>query len=424
MKDENTKVTSFYYQYSELNLLEEYLTEQAAQGWLLQTIKGQHLTFARIEPQTLRFCVLVYDFLVLADWVPKQQIEEFIETCEQACWHLTATSKGGILQIFHSSDPMAPAILVDPKVKLKTIYKLMYNGWLAIMFSVYLFFNIGFPLIIGGMTDKMIYNISLTLMIIALELSIWFIAIYIMQLSWYIKAKKALDQGMEIQPYKHHVTNVPVTMMMLINIGFSLYCMALYDFRCPDWAFWTFVSFMVLLACSASVQVMLLAAKKISRSVQVGGVILAIIYAAFYITSFMFFGSIETKQPLPLSLNTLGISDAIDDERYFESNAPGLIYKTEFRDDSKTASLACEMYETKFSFLIPTILAEEFFCYRYEASERDELLTEAFSANDVYHDNYDDSNSYLVVYDDTVIEIKTDWELTAEQMQAVGERLG
>ena len=120
MKDSNIKKEFFPFDYTDLTALEERLTERAAQGWMLVSMRGR-LTYERCAPCSMRFNA---DILPMADKntnIINEESRAYIDFCEDTGWHFI--SNLGVVYVFCTDDPSLPDINTDSEEKVALISK-------------------------------------------------------------------------------------------------------------------------------------------------------------------------------------------------------------------------------------------------------------------------------------------------------------
>ena len=110
--------------------LQAYLEKQAAKGWLLDQIHTPIWRFRRIEPKKVHFSVTCFPGAVEYDPLPNHKQNLYQEFCAHAGWQLAASSAQ--VQIFYNEQEDPIPIETDPVVELENIHKAMKKGLLPI----------------------------------------------------------------------------------------------------------------------------------------------------------------------------------------------------------------------------------------------------------------------------------------------------
>lgn len=126
MKDKKKRVeiTSFY----DHTGIEKHLEKMAAKGWLLETCSSFFWTYRKIEPKSLRFSVTYFPMASDFDPVLSEEQQTFVDFCEEAGWHLAATTAQ--MQIFYSKEENPIPIETDALAQVNNIHRAMKRNFL------------------------------------------------------------------------------------------------------------------------------------------------------------------------------------------------------------------------------------------------------------------------------------------------------
>lgn len=178
----------------EISAMEEYLREQAADGWVLQKIAGgSFFVFERTEPLDLVFSVAVIGDMPVLAAEDCDQAMTFREYCERAGWRFVCSNRS--IQIFCSpAEKELIPIETDKKLRvegvLRQLRKSMWGNWLSAWFSAYVFWRP--PIHYREFLEN---NISLNLRTLGLLGAIYGLAVGLRAHRWYKQAKKGLKEG-------------------------------------------------------------------------------------------------------------------------------------------------------------------------------------------------------------------------------------
>lgn len=100
----------------ELELLEEYLQNQAAQGWILEKVGLRGFIFKKAESQNLRYCVDIPSAHRKRGGT-NEYLQSYYEMCEEAGWTLVGTDT--TIHVFMTDDLTVPPIHTDPNIRFE-----------------------------------------------------------------------------------------------------------------------------------------------------------------------------------------------------------------------------------------------------------------------------------------------------------------
>ena len=193
----DVKRTVPMYSFYDRTGIQNYLETQAEKGWMLEKAGTICWRFRRCEPRKLKFSVVYFPEADLYDPKPGEGEETFRDLCEHSGWKF-AGSQAQML-IFYSTSLNPVPIDTDPVIEVQNIHKSMKKsgllGYWLLMFSAVLQIvsqSLGFT------TDPLRYlswNINLFLILFwppMFLLCAWRIVCYY---RWYRRAKRAAEEG-------------------------------------------------------------------------------------------------------------------------------------------------------------------------------------------------------------------------------------
>jgi len=104
------------YNVTELEVLEEYLERQAAQGWILERAGMYGFTLKKGEPRNLRYCVDIPSVHRKRGGT-NEYLQSYYEMCEEAGWTLVGTNT--TIHVFVTADMSVPPIHTDPEIRFE-----------------------------------------------------------------------------------------------------------------------------------------------------------------------------------------------------------------------------------------------------------------------------------------------------------------
>lgn len=101
--------------------IQQFLEKKALNGWMLEKMSGFGWKFRRMEPKKLHFAVTFFPKASAFDPAPSEQQELFQEFCAHSGWNLVASSAQ--LQIFCNEQENPVPIETDPEIELENIHR-------------------------------------------------------------------------------------------------------------------------------------------------------------------------------------------------------------------------------------------------------------------------------------------------------------
>lgn len=219
MSKETRKSLAFI-RYSDLTALCERLEKMEAEGWRLTSL---HLLaeYRRCEPRKVRYAAeLLGTANIIGNQITQKSLD-YIDLCEQAGWSLV--SHYGPLHIFRAEDIGAPEIVSDPVEKLHAVKRaslrmylpLWIIGVFYLLYQLFVFGAIESPSILAT-TQGFLLSLLSPIILIALA------GMYSVEfLIWYVKAKRAVSEGLPI-PFNDTKSANRATLRERIIIGLIL----------------------------------------------------------------------------------------------------------------------------------------------------------------------------------------------------------
>ncbi|WP_283695164.1 DUF2812 domain-containing protein [Clostridium perfringens] len=195
-KDKKSKYFVFFsYEY---NSIREYLEEMALKGWLLKSIMGYSFKFIKTEPKKLKYLVEPIDKNSSSETQNLSSSIPSREYYESAGWKYICEK--GNLNIFYSeeSSSLLP-INRDENEKFKCLFKSsLFEIFPNLLIILILSFNIYNQISNGSIVYLLTSNLSLLSIIALILFTITNVIEIIFFISWSIKAKKAINNGLAI----------------------------------------------------------------------------------------------------------------------------------------------------------------------------------------------------------------------------------
>ena len=428
MKD--IKRTIPMYSFYDRTGIQDYLEAQAAQGWMIEKIGTVFWHFRRMEPKKVRFSVVYFPEADLYDPMPGEEEQTFREYCEHGGWCFAASQAQ--MLVFYSGSENPTPIDTDPAIEVENIHKSMKKNllpsyWVLTVCAVL------------QMVTQCLRFSSDFLSFLSESINLYFIVFWpsmllvcvlrlILYYRWLRWAKRAAAEGEFLGTRSLHHK---------IEQGWAFAAMAGL-MACPLIGRSTMTTVLVIFGIVVGIG--LVAAESAIREGlkkkgydaaqnKVGSLILVLVVLALLCA----FG-------VPLVYNIVDIFLPLDDrEPPLELSAfMDVEYKSDVAQDSETVLLGrqivwqnsaraggpitglnYQVLEIKADFLYEPCLEEVMSDTRYERAEMDSAPWGAEQAW-VYLDG-EETEGYLLCYEDKIVTIWPTWEMTGEQMGIVRE---
>lgn len=446
--------------------IRNYLENQARNGWLLDRITNFGWVYRRIEPKELHFEVTYFPKASVFDPEPSDQELSFQEFCEHTGWHLAAAN--GQLQIFYNERENPTPIETDPVLEVEIIHKATKKAYLP---SIFMLMILG--LMNGGL---FFYRLALDpIEIFSRTVNLysgvyWFIILLLTSVDvihyfrWYRRAKRmAEDEGTflktsSLRGFQLVVLAIIVvaTVGMLVSLGES-----------KNWIIYVVSLLIMLLSVTICITFSnLLKRRKVSTKwnrLLTYGLTVVISFGIAMVMVIVIVNGIsggwlsrESKegyryredlylansQELPLTVEQLLGREKLDLEKYrynwYQQSSvlmeefcgvqnPGRDYLDEPRLEYTVWLVKCSiLYDCSLNHLLEhrDSWSEDIYGnIHYDSYQAiDEAPWGAQQAYRLYRGEYA-KNQYLLCYEDQIMEIQVDWELSEEQMAKIGKTL-
>ena len=177
--------------------IQNYLEDQAAKGWILDKAGTLCWRFRRMEARTLKFSVVYFPEADLYDPVPGEGEQTFREYCEHSGWHFVGSQAQ--MQIFYSEWENPVPIDTDPVIEVENIHKSMKKSmlpgyWCLLASSIIWIVNV----FVQRNDDPLRFlsaNLTLYLMVFWPSMLLLCAGRLICYYRWRRKAKRAAEEG-------------------------------------------------------------------------------------------------------------------------------------------------------------------------------------------------------------------------------------
>lgn len=454
MKKRNKKRRFFICQLYELDALKKYLEKMASEGWMLENKKGVRYFFVKCEPREIVFSVEVFDKASIFDVNRNQNNIEYIEYCKTIGWNFVCAQ--GKIQIFYSEVKNPVPIEADMKIKLKIINKTFCRQniitWIIVPFMGILLFAGQFSM---GITYMLKSYLVFTNTLIWLLLECYIIYSWADYFTWFFQSKKRVNNGEGLKYRGNRRTMVALKVLVAISI---LWIVAVIAGMNNKWIVIVMIAVIVIIALGSLLITFIMkkvgASAKVNLIVTIVGSIVITVLSISILTWVIIFSIFKESghenaetytfkenngivittiyhDKIPLTLEDLGMSEELKYNTYGYNNGDFLILMDSYYEspvenfianNKNMNEISYDIYQTDFKWIFKQILKEQFFDNRYVDLKYEEIEAEGFDADKVYFVEYNNYR-YLVLYDDKIIDLHTNFLLNENQMKIVEERL-
>ena len=456
----DTKKILCHFSFYDQVRIQEKLEEMAELGWMVHQPGNFTWTFKRMEPKNLKFAITYFPGASEFDPGPTDEELTKLDFCAQDGWKLAL--KWGVMQIFYNEDENAIPIETEPVAQVENVKKSMRKNVLfphlleTLLIAWYMFLQVGM-----FRRDPVEYLSSplkayqIPMWICLLLACLYEVGFYF---HWTRKAKKSAEEDGVFLPIKTHIRASYILLAfstLLILFAFGSAKKYLIFGLC-----WSGIMF--LIACSVNVIKKKLKKKGVSRRtnmiVSLGSVFLLTIFALCILAS-VIIGSSSIRlsgsekaigtydyngitwdiydDPLPLNVEDLMELDA-NWSKERDHQETGIVAHTEYvqrallSEPREVPNLSYTIIDIKVPFLRDYI-RQAVLNSRQDEVYDDYVFTDHYEpiepstwgADEAYQLHWSGSimNTYLLFWDNRIVEIKFYWEPTEDQITTAAEIL-
>ncbi|MCI9222840.1 MAG: DUF2812 domain-containing protein [Oscillospiraceae bacterium] len=429
-----TKRQMSLYSFYDHTGIEKHLARMAERGWLLCGIGQLFWHYRRIEPKKITFSVCYFPQATIYDPRPSEGQEEFYDLCAHAGWTLAGES--GQLQVFYHEGEDPTPIDTDPALEVEAIHQsakktvlpanFLLVGVAVLNLGLFLWRFWDNPVLTLASGGTLLALVAYTLILVncTVELCSYFL--------WRRRARRAAERG-EFLPTRSRVWLQRLLLAILLPAG--AWCLAgmLRD-GLGGLAAVSMLGVIGIIAAVLGVRKLLkgagVSAKANLRGTLAVCVVLSILFAAaipWLVVRGMNSRPDPGAEELPLSVADLVEMDPDQYSRWqFRTSSPllALLQVSDYPRiyGEKTRSLRYDVLVVK----VPALYGLCRDHYLGEDSRYAPTDPAPWGAQEAYRYVLDGQTLeyYVLCYPHRVVEITLDWTPTAEQMAAVGEKLG
>lgn len=421
MKGKNVWRTRYPFYYNELDGVAEFLEDKLANGWEMTHLTGTSFGFRKTEPRRAKINIGLVD-----DGYDESAKAEFIEYCQADGWNHFFDA--GKLQFFENENLDAEPMYTDEEAKLDLVYRKcrgvsiglnLSAAVLAIVFFILLFTNLNF---LDYANCGIVVN--LIMMPIAVAMLLYECISFC---RWYRKSKKAVAFG-HAPVYKR--TKLARCIDRIIYVWcFSMIWMddllGVFYSKSPT------LALMLLMFAGGTFLFIFLfgwyhaehnkdGKRHLVRYFVIGLSCVAVMTGISYWLFLPGFEKENSQEPL-FSVKEMGIeSDGTAENWVYHEGSP--LAKWENGEDRLgSKKIYYDFYETKYQRIYDQVVQEKYFD---ENTTHNETVDQAFGANKVYIVAQSTwMTKYLLLYDDVILFLETNIDLTDKQKEMIGEKV-
>lgn len=445
-----------YYSFYNHTGIEQHLKEMAQKGWLLESISNLYWVYRKIDPKDLHFCVTYYPRASDFDPQPSEDQQTFHDFCAHTGWQLACTWHQ--MQVFYNERQSPIPLDTDPVMEVDTLHRACKKNFLP---SSYLLLALG--LLMGGYFLARIYFDPISLLSNSSQMLSGFAYLCLLVISlaelctyfsWHRKAKKAAQDGIFVDTPSTKLIQQTVVIVLLFAAAIWLLNLFTLSNRMLAWIAaamllsmfliifavnWVKHSLRKLKASRGLNRTLTLAACFLLPTILIGGVTYATISGIF---------SDENKSvPFDDSIIPLSVSDfyEVNEDHYIKTNRNNETFVLGQRHVQMFGDWNFEGFHElpDLQYTITTVKVPSLYewCAKQIYRDQDEMNNNIpeghrdvyinvdaapWGANFAYQLYQEEGwwlNSYLLCYDDRIIEIRFDWEPTTDDMAIVNQKL-
>lgn len=445
-----------YYSFYNHTGIEKHLTEMAQKGWMLEAISNLYWTYRKIEPKTIHFCVTYYPRGSDFDPEPSEDQQTFHDFCAYTGWQLACTWHQ--MQVFYNEKESSIPLETDPVMEVDTLHRACKKNFLPSFYSM-----LALGILMGGYTLARIFYDPIGLLTSSSQMLTGFayicvLAISLVELvtyfSWYKKARRAAQDGLFVDTPSTAGFQKCIVVLLMIGMVWWLTNLLAAD---DPLLFWVAVAmlgymFVVILAVNGIKQGLKKA--KVSRGMNRFVTLAACFILPLIMTGLVTYGFISLNRTgaferkpqddmsIPLSLSDFMEINEMDYTEYDRTNETTLLQQRVVNHHASLHAMEAGNAES-LRYIITTVkvpflykwCAEQIFWDEDESNngipeghrsiykETDASYWGADAAYRLYHEEGWWRNTYLLYYDDRIIEIHFSWEPTEDDMAIVNQKL-
>lgn len=426
--------------------ISRHLEKMAAKGWMIESVSNYSCwTYRRVEPKKVYFAVSYYGNATVYDPQPTEKQEQFYEYCAHTGWELICTK--GPIQIFCNEQENPVPIETEPMLEVEAINTIAKGSLIAVWATLIC----GFLMWAAEMLDLMKQPHIFLAGTSAPYIGVFFLVLFavcgvelISYSRWYKKAKLAAEQGEFCSTFS--TAKIQKWLMLLLGIAFVAWItdtMLLGD-KEKKTIVLVMVGGVALLFVIVNVVTITLRKRKVESDLN--GMISLLLSVALVFVLWFCVLLISIRQPKASlqDISPLSIEEVMDvsensyskeferkESRFLRNRTVSQQLITDSGMQEDVTKLEYQLVEVKLPLLYRTCKKSMIKNMEKDwGAERKEYVSVtddnwgAMEAYRLYSSKEGDLNTYLLCYEDVLVQIEFAWTPTAEQKAVVGQKLG
>ncbi len=424
--------------------ISRHLEKMAAKGWMIESVSNYSCwTYRRIEPKKVHFAVSYYGNATVYDPQPTEKQEQFYEYCAHTGWELICTK--GPIQIFCNEQENPVPIETEPMLEVEAIHTIA-KGTLVVVWTTLI---CGILMLAAEMLEMQrphMFLASPSAPYLGVLYLILFAVCGVELISysrWHKKAKLAAEQGEFCSTFS--TAKIQKWLMMLLGIAFVAWItdtMLLGD-KEKKTIVLVMVGGVALLLVIVNVVTITLRKRKVDSDLN-GMISLLLSVALVFVLWFcVLLISIRQPEASLQDISPLSIEDVMDvsensyrkeferkESRFLRNRTVSQQLITDSGMQEDVTKLEYQLVEVKLPLFYRTCkksmkksMEKD---WGAEQKEYVPVSAENWGAGEAYrlHSSKEgELNTYLLCYEDNLVQIEFTWTPTAEQMAIVGKKL-
>ncbi len=181
--------------------ISKHLEKMASQGWMIEKISNFGWLYQKIEPKKLHFNVTYYPKASEFDPEPSEEQKSFYDFCEYTGWKLACASAQ--MQVFYNEKENPTPLETDPVIEVDTLHKAckktLFPSLILLLFLVILNFGVVSLNMYLDPISLFATPVKISTILCYIILFIYCIAEFITYFIWYTKAKKVAENGIFLE---------------------------------------------------------------------------------------------------------------------------------------------------------------------------------------------------------------------------------
>ena len=425
--------------------ISRHLEKMAAKGWMIEKISNYSCwTYRRVEPKKVHFAVSYYGNATVYDPQPSEKQEQFYEFCSHTGWELICTK--GPMQIFCNEQENPVPIETEPMLEVEAIHTIAKGTLVAVLVTLIC----GFLMWAAEMLDLMKRPHIFLAGPSAPYIGVFFLVLFavcgvelISYSRWHKKAKLAAEQGEFCSTFS--TAKIQKWLMLLLGIAFVAWItdVMLFGDKEKKTIVLVMIGGVALLLVIVNVVTVTLRKRKVESDLNGMVSLLLSIALAFVLWFGVLLISIRQPEASLQDISPLSIEDVMDvsensyskeferkESRFLRNRTVSQQLITDSGEQEDTMKLEYQLVEVKLPLLYRTCkksmqksMEKD---WGAEQKEYVPVFAAAWGAEEAYrlHSSKEgDLETYLLCYEDNLVQIEFTWTPTAEQMAVVGQKL-